>query len=57
MGNEDPDADVVEQQLPTTPGEDGDEPVADPEGMPSEANPADVAEQRAAVPEDEDYER
>jgi hypothetical protein len=56
-GNEDPDADVAEQQRPTAPAEDGEEPVGDPGGLPTEANPADVAEQRAVVPEDDDYER
>lgn len=56
MGIEDPDADVSEQQLPVAPAED-DEPVTDPGGLPSEADPADVAEQRAVVPEDDDYDR
>jgi hypothetical protein len=55
MGIEDLDADVVEQmQSP----EDGDEPVEDPGDVPSEADPADVAEQRIAVPDDDnDYDR
>jgi hypothetical protein len=57
MGTEDPDADVVEQQQPATPDEDGEEPFAEPAGLPSEADPADVAEQRVAVPEDDDYDR
>jgi hypothetical protein len=57
MGNEDPDADVAEQQRETVPPEGDDEPATDPGGLPSEADPADVAEQRAAVPEDDDYER
>lgn len=57
MGDEDPDVDVAEQQLPTTPGQDPEEPVADPDPMPSEADPADVAEQRVVVPEDDEYER
>ncbi|MHA6629541.1 hypothetical protein ACU61A_29230 [Pseudonocardia sichuanensis] len=57
MGNEDPDADVAEQQREAAPPEDAEEPVVDPGGMPSEANPADVAEQRVVVPEDDDYER
>lgn len=58
MGIENPDADVAEQlQSP----EDGDEPVEDgrdvPSEVPSEADPADVAEQRIAVPHDDDYDR
>jgi hypothetical protein len=57
MGIEDPDADVAEQQRPTTETEDDEEPVADPGGLPQEADPADVAEQREVVPEDDDYER
>lgn len=57
MGNEDPDADVAEQQRPTAPVEDGEEPVGDPGGLPAEADPADVAEQRVVVPEDDDYDR
>jgi hypothetical protein len=57
MGNEDPDADVAEQRRPTAPSEEGEEPVTDPGGLPAEADPADVAEQRAIVPEDDDYER
>jgi len=56
MGDEDPDADVAEQQRDAVAGED-EEPLTDPGGLPSEANPADVAEQRAVVPEDDDYER
>ena len=54
MGIEDPDADVVEQLQST---DDGDEPVDDPADLPSEADPADVAEQRLVVPEDDDYDR
>ena len=57
IGNEDPDADVAEQRRPTAPAEDVEEPVGDPGGLPPEANPADVAEQRTIVPEDDDYER
>lgn len=51
MGIEDPDADVAEQQHPTAPTEEDD--VDDPGGLPLEADPADVAEQREAVPEDD----
>ncbi|HET6257573.1 hypothetical protein [Pseudonocardia sp.] len=47
MGIEDPDADVVEQ---LTPIEDDDDAVEDPSGLPLEADPADVAEQRQVVP-------
>lgn len=54
MGIEDPDADVVEQ-LQGADG--GDEPVDDVADLPSEADPADVAEQRLAVPDDDDYDR
>jgi hypothetical protein len=57
MGNEDPDADVAEQQRETATPEDADEPVTDPGGLPPEADPADVAEQRVIVPEDDGYER
>lgn len=54
MGIEDPDADVAEQLRPV---EDDDDPVGDPGGLPLEANPADVAEQREVVPEYDDYQR
>jgi hypothetical protein len=54
MGIEDPDADVVEQ-LQSTDG--GDEPVDDVTDLPAEADPADVAEQRLVVPDDDDYDR
>ncbi|GAA5118240.1 hypothetical protein [Pseudonocardia adelaidensis] len=54
MGIENPDADVVEQLQST---DDGDEPVEDRGDVPSEADPADVAEQRAAVPDDDGYDR
>jgi hypothetical protein len=54
MGIEDPDADVVEQLQSAG---DATEPVEDPGDVPSEADPADVAEQRAAVPDDDDYDR
>jgi hypothetical protein len=54
MGIENPDADVVEQ-LQSADG--GDEPVDDRTDLPSEADPADVAEQRIAVPDDDDYDR
>jgi hypothetical protein len=57
MGIEDPDADVAEQQRSTAPTEDRDDPVVDPEGLPSEADPADVADQRLVVPDDDDYDR
>ncbi|HYH32620.1 MAG TPA: hypothetical protein VD903_19790 [Pseudonocardia sp.] len=62
MGNEDPDADVAEQLQAAEPGEDGpdengEERAGDPGGLPSEADPADVAEQRAVVPENDDYDR
>jgi hypothetical protein len=57
MGIEDPDADVAEQLQPVTPGEDDEEPAYDPEGLPPEADPADVAAQRGVVPQDEDYDR
>ena len=57
MGIEDPDADVAEQQSSAVPEDDGEDTFADPLGLPSEANPADVAEQRAVVPEDDDYDR
>lgn len=56
MGIEDPDADVVEQQrtvddLDDDPAVDA---TADPDGLPAEADPADVAEQRMIVPQDID---
>ena len=54
MGIENPDADVVEQLQRA---DDGDEPVGDPTDLPSEADPADVAEQRIVVPDDDDYDR
>ena len=57
MGIEDPDADVSEQQRPTAPSEEDEEPAEEPGGLPSEADSADVAEQRAVVPEDDDYDR
>jgi hypothetical protein len=57
MGIEDPDADVAEQHQPVTPGEDDEEPAHDPQGLPPEADPADVAEQREVVAEDDDYDR
>jgi hypothetical protein len=57
MGIENPDADVVDQLRSTEPTEDGEEPETAPEGLPSEADPADVAEQRIAVPDDDDYDR
>ncbi|WP_219418144.1 hypothetical protein [Pseudonocardia nigra] len=54
MGIEDPDADVAEQQRPTAASEESDEPAVDPGGLPLEADPADVAEQREVVPEDDE---
>jgi hypothetical protein len=53
MGIENPDADVVEQ-LQSADG--SDEPVEESD-LPSEADPADVAEQRIVVPDDDDYDR
>ena len=44
-----PEADAIEQQLTATPGQAGGVRAAD-----SEANEADVLEQQAAVPDDED---
>ena len=57
MGIEDPDADVAEQLQSAAPTDDGDESVVDADALPAEADPADVAEQRAAVPDDDDYDR
>jgi hypothetical protein len=54
MGIEDPDADVAEQLQSA---DAGDEPVEDPADLPPEADPADFAEQRIVVPEDDDYDR
>jgi hypothetical protein len=54
MDIEDMDADAVEQ-LQSTENDEG--PVDDPEDLPSEADPADVAEQRIPVPDDDDYDR
>lgn len=54
MGIEDPDADVAEQLRPAADDEDDptvDDAVADPDDLPLEADPADVAEQRLIVPE------
>jgi hypothetical protein len=56
MGIEDPEADVAEQQLPAVPPED-DDTVTDPDELPAEADPADVAEQRTVVPDDEGWDR
>ncbi len=53
MSIEDPDADVLEQQLPVRADEDADLDDA-LEDLPVEADPADLAEQRRVVPEDED---
>lgn len=57
MGIEDPDADVVEQQRPVDDLDDEpaiDGPPTDPDGLPAEADPADVADQRTIVPQDMD---
>jgi hypothetical protein len=54
MGIENPDADVVEQLRSVDSSE---EPTEDRADLPSEADPADVAEQRIAVPDDDDYDR
>jgi hypothetical protein len=56
MGIEDPEADVAEQLRPAASIED-DEPAAGTGGLPSEADPADVAEQREVVDVADDYER
>ncbi len=56
MGIEDPEADVAEQLRPAVPTED-DEPSAGTGGLPPEADPADVAEQREVVDDADDYER
>jgi hypothetical protein len=57
MGIENPDADVVEQLRSAAADEDAEELEADPRDLPSEADPADVAEQRIALPDDDDYDR
>jgi hypothetical protein len=57
MGIENPDADVVEQLRSAAPDEDAEELETDPQDLPSEADPADVAEQRIALPDDDDYDR
>jgi hypothetical protein len=54
MGIENPDADVVEQLQSAG---DGEQPDDDRTDLPSEADPADVAEQRTVVPDDDDYDR
>jgi hypothetical protein len=57
MGIEDPDADVVEQLHPVDdPDGDGGDDGGDDAGgaLPPEADPADVADQRRAVPQDAD---
>jgi hypothetical protein len=53
MGIEDPDADVAEQQASVL-GDDQPAPEAD---IPAEADPADVAEQRTEIPDEDDYDR
>jgi hypothetical protein len=55
MGIEDPDADVAEQQQ--TLRDDEQDIAGDPSGLPLEADPADVAEQREVVPEYDDEDR
>jgi hypothetical protein len=57
MRIEDPDADVVEQLQSAEPADDGEEPDVDAGSLPSEADPADVADQRLVVPDDDDYDR
>jgi hypothetical protein len=62
MGIEDPDADVTEQLLSAADdaeddAADDEAPAAGREDLPPEADPADVAEQRIAVPGEDDYER
>jgi hypothetical protein len=57
MGIENPHADVVEQLRSAAPDEDAEELEAGPQDLPSEADPADVAEQRIALPDDDDYDR
>jgi hypothetical protein len=52
MGIEDPDQDVAEQRRDVDPAQD-DEPELGGD-LPAEAEAADVAEQRAVVPEDDD---
>jgi hypothetical protein len=54
MGIEDPDADVAEQLQAI---DDDIDPLTDPNGLPLEADPADVAEQREVVPQDDDEAR
>jgi hypothetical protein len=54
MGIEDPDADVAEQLRPAVVTEDDEDPVSDPDGLPLEADPADVAEQREVVPQNDE---
>lgn len=53
MGIEDPDADVAEQRRLATLAED-DERDIDLSGIPLEADPADVAEQREEIPDYDD---
>jgi hypothetical protein len=57
MGIEDPDADVAEQRRLATMTDDNDERDVDTGGVPLEADPADVAEQREEVPEYDEDER
>jgi hypothetical protein len=55
MGIEDPDDDVAEQLRALEDDEHG--LAGDPTGLPLEADPADVAEQREVVPEYDDEDR
>ncbi len=62
MDPEQPEADVLEQGVDTADTDPDDaargtatlDVFTDPDGFPTEANPADVAEQRAVVPQDVD---
>ena len=57
MGIEDPDADVAEQLRPAHDLEDDptvEDAATDPDGLPAEADPVDVADQRTIVPQDVD---
>lgn len=56
MSIEDPDADRVEQLLPATPDDDEGAEDLDPEELPLDADPLDVADQHRAVYFDDDPE-
>jgi len=56
MRIEQSDADVAELES-AEPAENGEALGADPEELPTEADPADVVEQRLVVPDDDDYDR